>query len=264
MRTRLLAVAAALLLASAGTTYAQDQAADAAFNQNIWANIGFSTSSVTGDRARFDRFNDLRQNGLALDLFGEKVTPDLRVQFAGQHVGYDDQMLLASISAGGKVKASVSFTGQPLNYGFKSDGYVQTLYAADYKLDYATRAAVQDGTAIGVPGNPAQRTSFLGFYHPIDMKSLRNTIDGKFVFSPTEQVDLSFHVKTFTRQGTQPWGASFGFSQAVEIAAPVDNRTADVEGKLEWGNQHGAVNVGFAHSQFDNHIQELVWDSPSG
>ena len=35
-----------------------------------------------------------------------------------------------------------------------------------------------------------------------------------------------------------------------------------MEGKLEWGNQHGAVNVGFAHSQFDNHIQELVWDSP--
>ncbi len=262
MRTKLLAVAAALLLASAGTTFAQDQAADTAFNQNIWANIGFSTSSVTGDRARFDRFSDLRKNGLALDLFGEKVTPDLRVRFGGQHVGYDDQMLVAAINAGGKVKASVSFDGQPLNYGFKDDGYVRTPYDADYKLDYATRAAVQAGTAVAVPGNPSQRTSFLGFYHPIDLKSLRNTVDGKFLFSPTEQVDLSFHVKTFTRQGTQPWGASYGFSQAVEIAAPVDNRTSDVEGKLEWGNQRGAVNVGFAHSQFDNHIQELVWDSP--
>ena len=178
MRTRLLAVAAALLLASAGTTYAQDQAADAAFNQNIWANIGFSASSVKGDRARFDRFSDLRQNGLALDVFGEKVTPDLRVQFGGQHVGYDDQTLFATINAGGKVKASVSFDGQPLNYGFKDDGYVQTPYGGDDKLDYATRAAVQAGTAIAVPGNPSQRTSFLGFYHPIDLKSLRNTFDG--------------------------------------------------------------------------------------
>jgi MtrB/PioB family decaheme-associated outer membrane protein len=264
MRTKLLVIAAALLLASAGTTFAQDQAAqsDTAFNQNIWANIGFSTSSVTGDRARFDRFSDLRQNGLALDVFGEKTTPDLRVEFGGRHVGYDDQKLFASMNAGGKVKASVSFTGQPLNYGFKDDGYVRTPYDGDYKLDYATRAAVQAGTAVAVPGSPNQRTSFLGFYHPIDLKSLRDTIDGQFVFSPTEQVDLSFHVKTFTRQGTQPWGASYGFSQAVEIAAPVDNRTSDVEGKLEWGNQHGAVNVGFAHSQFDNHIQELVWDSP--
>ena len=262
MRTKLLAVAAALLLASAGTTYAQDQTADAAFDQNVWASIGFSTSNVTGDRARFDRFSDLRKNGMALDLSGEKTTPDLRVQWGGQHVGYDDQSLFASVNAGGKVKATISFTGQPLNYGFKDDGYVQTPYDGDYKLDYATRAAVQAGQAVGVAANPNQRTAFLGFYHPIDLKSLRNTIDGQFVFSPTEQVDLSVHVKTFTRQGTQPWGASYGFSQAVEIAAPVDNRTADVEGKLEWGNQHGAVNVGFAHSQFDNHIQELVWDSP--
>ncbi len=262
MRIKLLVIAAALLLASAGTTFAQDQAADAAFDQNVWASIGFSASNVTGDRARFDRFSDLRKNGMALDLFGEKTTPDLRVQWGGQHVGYDDQALFASVNAGGKVKATVSFTGQPLNYGFKDDGYVQTPYDGDYKLDYATRAAVQAGNAVAVPGNPNQRTSFLGFYHPIDMKSLRNTLDGKFVFSPTEQVDLSFNVRTSTRQGTQPWGASFGFSQGVEIAAPVDNRTADVEGKLEWGNQHGAVNVGFAHSQFDNHIQELVWDSP--
>ena len=264
MRIKLLviAAAAALLVASAGSSYAQET--DAAFNQNIWTSIGFSASNVTGDRARFDRFSDLRKNALALDLFGEKTTNDLRVVWGGEHVGYDDQKLFASVNAGGKVKATISFTGQPLNYGFKDDGYVQTPYDGDYKLDYATREAVQDGNAIAVPGSPDQRTSYLGFYHPIDMKSLRNTLDGKFVFSPTEQVDLSFHVKTFTRQGTQPWGASYGFSQAVEIAAPVDNRTADVEGKLEWGNQHGAVNLGFAHSQFDNHIQELVWDSPLG
>jgi len=262
MRIKLLVIAAALLLASTGTTFAQDQTADAAFDQNVWASIGFSTSNVTGDRARFDRFSDLRKNGLALDLSGEKTTNDLRVVWGGQHVGYDDQQLFASLNAGGKVKAAISFTGQPLNYGFKDDGYVQTPYDGDYKLDYATRLAVQNKTAIAVPGNPSQRTSYLGFYHPIDMKSLRDTLDGKFVFSPTEQVDLSFHVKTFTRQGTQPWGASYGFSQAVEIAAPVDNRTADLEGNLEWGNQHGAINLGFAHSQFDNHIQELVWDSP--
>jgi len=263
MRTRYLIVAAALLLASAGPARAQDETPqDPAFNSHVWANIGFSATSVSGDSARYNHFSDYRDTGLSLDFFGTNQTSNWRAAFGGQHVGYDDQRLSGSVDGLGKVKASFSFAQIPLNYGFKGDGYLQTPYDGDYKLDYETRHAVQEGDAIAVPGSPDQRTSFLAFFRPIDVKSLRSTFDSQVAFTPAKGLDVKFAVNTFTRQGAQPWGASFGFSQGVEIAAPVNNRAANVKGSVEWGNEKGAVNFGYEHSQFDNHVQELVWDSP--
>jgi MtrB/PioB family decaheme-associated outer membrane protein len=263
MRMRLPVFATILLLASAGAVYAQGaEQTTPLVSTKIWANIGFSGTSVTGDSARFNRFGDYRDQGLALDVFGTSQSPDSRVQFGATHMGYNDQRYFATFSGMGKVKGSVSFTQIPLNYGFKSDGYVQTPYDGDYQLDFATRSAVQAGDGVAVPGNPAQRTSFLPFYHAIDVKSLRSTFEGKFAFSPVKDLSLTFNVNTFTRQGSQPWGASFGFSQAVEIARPVNDRNTTVSGDLEWSREKGVFSLGYEHSQFDSQVEQLVWDSP--
>ncbi len=263
MRTRMLGLTAALLLASAWPAPARAQQSDTAFNPRVWVNVGLRAESVDGDTARFSRFADLTDDAaLALDLFGETNAGDWRIVFGGTSLGYEDQRLRATVSGMGKVKASVSYDQIPLNYGFRSDGYVQTPYGADFKLDHETREAVQDGHATAVPGNPSQRTSYLGFYHPIDLKSRRNTLDGEVAFSPAKDLGIEVQVTSATRQGNQPWGASFGFSQGVEIARPVNDRTADVNAKLEWGNQKGAVSLDYRHSQFDNDQTMLVWDSP--
>lgn len=264
MRTRFLVLSAALLLASAGlaNVQAQAQQSDTTFNPNVWVNVGFRATSVKGDAARFERYSDLRKNAMALDLFGSTQADAWRIQYGARNVGYDDQSYFVSLSGMGKVKASFSYDQLPLNYGFRSDGYVQTPYDGDYKLDFATREAVQAGDAVAIPGSPSLRSSYLPFYSPFDLQSRRNTFDGQFVFSPTTDVDLKIGVNSFSRQGMMPWGASFGFSQGNEIAAPVDNNASNVSAALEWGNEKGAVSVGYERSEFDNHVQELVWDSP--
>lgn len=263
MRMSMLVLSAALLLASAWPAPARAQQSDESFNPRVWVNVGLRAESVDGDTARFSRFADLSDDAaLALDLFGETNAGDWRIVFEGTNVGYEDQRMSATVSGMGKVKASVLYDQVPLNYGFRSDGYVQTPYGADFKLDYETREAVQEGGAIAVPGNPSQRTSYLGFFHPIDLKSRRNVFDGKVAFSPAKDLGIKVQVTSTTRQGHQPWGASFGFSQGVEIARPVNDRTADVDAGLEWGNEKGAVNLNYRHSQFDSDQTMLVWDSP--
>lgn len=263
MRTRLSVLVTVLLLASVGAVHAQDaQEMTPMVSAKVWANVGFSATSVTGDSARYNRFSDLRDQGLALDIFGTIQNSDWRMQFGANHVGYEDQRYFARVSGLGKVRVAIAFTEVPLNYGFKSDGYVQTPYDGDYKLDYATRAAVQAGQAIAVPGNKTLRSSYLPFYRAIDLGSVRSTFDGRFAFLPVKELTLAVGVNSFTRQGTQPWGASFGFSQAVEIARPVNDRNANVSGDIEWNHAKGAVTLGYEHGQFDSHIQELVWDSP--
>src|SRR4029079_3420543 len=45
-------------------------------------------------------------------------------------------------------------------------------------------------------------------------------------------------------------------------AAPVDTRTTDVDGGVEWSNARGMVRLGYAGSWFDNHVPTLIWDNP--
>ena len=69
----------------------------------------------------------------------------------------------------------------------------------------------------------------------------------------------------FTTQkhgGELPWGASFGFSNDVEVALPYDSRANDFTIGTEWTNTKNMVRVAYSGSWFDNLAPTLVWDSP--
>ena len=70
---------------------------------------------------------------------------------------------------------------------------------------------------------------------------------------------------SFTTQkhgGELPWGASFGFSNDVEVALPYDSRTNDFTLGTEWTNTKNMLRVAYNGSWFDNLADPLVWDSP--
>ena len=56
----------------------------------------------------------------------------------------------------------------------------------------------------------------------------RSITDFRFVYSLTDQLDLSGSFKNTQKTGEQPWAGTFGFSDAVELPTPVDTRTTDV------------------------------------
>ena len=62
--------------------------------------------------------------------------------------------------------------------------------------------------------------------------------------------------------GELPWGASFGFSNDVEVALPYDSRTNDFNLGAEWTNNRSMLRVAYTGSWFDNLDDTLVWDSP--
>ena len=62
--------------------------------------------------------------------------------------------------------------------------------------------------------------------------------------------------------GELPWGASFGFSNDVEVALPYDSRTNDFTLGAEWTNSRNMLRVAYDGSWFDNLDDTLVWDSP--
>lgn len=227
-----------------------------------WVDLGFRASSVDGDRARFERYQDLRDKGLNLDAVLSKEGPSWLFEASAKNVGYHDQQYAASFSAMGKLSANFSFTQLPLNYGFADDGFVRTPYDGTLHLDPNTRARTAAGTAVAWTANPTQTSAWAPLAQPIDLGSRRDTLNVGLVYSATKAIDVNVGVNSYSRTGNQPWGASWGFSNAAELAQPLDNRTTDFTLGVGWSQDRAGVNLAFDHSSFSNNNEILTWDNP--
>ncbi|MBI2835227.1 MAG: MtrB/PioB family outer membrane beta-barrel protein, partial [Acidobacteria bacterium] len=122
-------------------------------------------------------------------------------------------------------------------------------------------ARYEDG---GVALNVAQlgQSIYLAAAKGVEVKSRRNTLDVNLVVQATKELDVKFALNSYKKEGTQPWGASFAFNDAIELPLPIDQRTTNVEAAAEWANQKGMFRVGYEGSYFDNNISTLVWANP--
>ena len=77
-----------------------------------------------------------------------------------------------------------------------------------------------------------------------DMMTQRNIGSGNVVFNANKNTDLIINVRSTNRNGSIPFGGTFGFSNAVELPAPIDTHTTDVQTALELANQRGMFRVG--------------------
>ena len=64
------------------------------------------------------------------------------------------------------------------------------------------------------------------------------------------------------RDGRKAYGGTFGFSNAVEMVEPINERMLDVDGLANWTGKNMNVRAGVGVSSFDNRVSTLVWDNP--
>jgi MtrB/PioB family decaheme-associated outer membrane protein len=101
-----------------------------------------------------------------------------------------------------------------------------------------------------------QQAQFFDIRHRRDIARLDAT------YTLTPNTDLRFRVLNTRKEGTQQWGAPFGFSNPIELPGPVDHRSTDIGAALEWANGRTMLTVGWDGSFFNNHVPALVWDNP--
>ncbi len=288
MRNRLMTVTAALLLASATLAMAQTEqkktpsATPAATDETVslgTIDFGFRGISVTGDKARFERYQDLR-NGANINLALGKQTDTHEFSLNGSNLGYKDENINASF-ANKMVKATAFFDQVPLHYGL--DGGTVTPWTETSKgvwtLDAAARAAVEAKTAVGVlcaPGLAAAATctgltaasvlTYPSIYRnlakPFDTTAQRDTFGFGLAVAATKEVDLDATFQTGKKSGNQPYGMSFAFVNANELPMSLDNRTNDYGFGVSWGGPHGMVRVAYDRSVFTQNIPTVTWDNP--
>jgi MtrB/PioB family decaheme-associated outer membrane protein len=215
--------------------------------------FGGRLTSIAGDPGRFQRYRDLR-SGPTLDRVRYRRTRDAWLfGVEADHTGYRDQRYLVRVERPGRFGASFEWDQVPLFY---TDITQSPFTEADavFALADAGQFAVQNGsTTAGV---------FSGDLRRFDTRSRRDTAALKLSYVVTRDIDLHLGLTSTARHGEQQWAASFGFSNADEVALPVRHRTNDLKAAAEWSGSRGMVRLGYDGSWFDNDVETLIWDNP--
>ncbi len=216
--------------------------------------LGGTIYGAGSDEARYQRYRDLR-NGTLFDGFRlANATDNQLFDVRAEHIGYRDQRYIANYNRYGKVKASFEFNQIPLF--FSED--TATLYSSPSPGVFLLPDAIQTR----LQATPSALPSVVGQASPFDLRLQRSIADFRLTYSATPHVDLSVSFKNTQKTGNQPWAGTFGFSDAVELAAPVDTRTTEFGAAAAWSGSGGEIRIGYDGSFFRNNIETLLWDNP--
>jgi MtrB/PioB family decaheme-associated outer membrane protein len=203
---------------------------------------------------RFMRYEDLRSGPLLERLRVSRDRDTWTFDADARNVGYRDQGYRAELTRYGKLKASFDYSQVPLWFGDVERTPFREDTPGVFRLNDTIQSAIQNGTAT--------LAAYGSELRDLDLRSRRDTTAGRFHVQATPHLDLSVNVASTRRTGAQPWGASFGFSDATVVPVPLDRRTNDVTAAAEWSAPRGSARVAYDGSWFDNGIEALVWDNP--
>lgn len=217
--------------------------------------IGGRLTSVEGDPARFQRYQDLRDGLLFTDVRYAWAEPSgaWQARVTADNVGWRDQRYSANYERTGRFVVSGLWDQIPQFYSVDTKT-PYTSFNSPLPLNDATQLAIQSGRAT--------LSAYLPLASQFDLRERRDIGTFSVLATPTPQLDVKAGFTTTRHEGELPWGAGFGFSNDVEVALPYDSRTNDFNLGTEWTNGRQMLRVAYTGSWFDNLDDTLVWDNP--
>ena len=217
--------------------------------------MGGRLTSVEGDPARYQRYQDQRDGLLFSNVRYSFNEPDGTWDFHARadNVGYRDQEFMGSFGRIGKLSLTGSWQQIPQSYSVDTmTPYTGT--GGTLVLDDATQRAIQN--------EQASLNAYVPLAPAFELRERRDIGRFDMVATPTPNLDVTANFTTQKHSGELPFGASFGFSNDVEVPLPYDSRANDFTIGTEWTNTRNMLRVAYSGSWFDNIAPTLIWDSP--
>ena len=271
MRDRTLSLIGALLVICPGAARGQEPSAVAQAPPPVAApaplpvtptlgrvDFGFRGSNVSGDAARYNRYQDLSEGAL-LDRFRfEKETEQWLVRGEAQNVGYRDQRFLGEYQSIGKLKTTFKWDQIPLFISRTTRSLQPDATNGVLDVDDSIQQRIQNGTlTLSQAVNSAT---------PFDMRSRRDVAALDLTYAASRSADVILEVTNTRRTGNnlQSFGLlnSPGNGISQELGVPVNTRTTDVRAVLEFANARGMLSGGLEASWFDNLTPTVQFDNP--
>ncbi len=163
------------------------------------------------------------------------------------------------------------------DFGYQRFGHVfaydvKTIYnglgTGNLTINPATKAAIMAGvappqTTAGLQTIASNLNSVLATdANTADIELRRDRINTDLDLSLLWPLDVDLGFNYENRTGDRPYGGTFGFGNAIEIAEPINYDTYDANAGLEYANKTFYANLKYYHSSFFNHIQSLTYENP--
>jgi MtrB/PioB family decaheme-associated outer membrane protein len=220
-----------------------------------FVDFGIRGTNVDGDAARFERYRDLG-NGLFLERAQlDREANGWLFSLDGQHVGRRDQRFSADAVDPGRVKASFMWDQIPMLLSRSTRTLHTGVGTGTLSIDDALQAQVQ--------GTPSAIASvFNQFGREFETKTRRHIADGAVEYFASEALTLRTNFRRTNREGTIPFGGSFGHSSLVEIPSPTQHTLSDFSADAEYVRDPLLLRGGYTGSWFHNDVTALIFDNP--
>jgi MtrB/PioB family decaheme-associated outer membrane protein len=259
------ALALAPLAASAQTASGQQPSAQPSGAQEVvttstpWTgslNFGVRGTSMEGDGARYERYRDLGDGLFLDDLVINREKNGWLLDFLADHVGRRDQRYLGAVERPGKLKASFLWDQIPMLLSSTTrtlfDGVEGGLLTIDDSLQQQVEAQVVTDI----------RPLFDQFGRQFEVKTQRNIANGGVEYMASPALTLTANFRRTDRDGTIPFGGSFGHSSLVELPAPTDHNISAFDGGAEFVRNPYLLRAGYSGSWFHNDVTSVIFDNP--
>jgi MtrB/PioB family decaheme-associated outer membrane protein len=223
-----------------------------------WGGIidfGMRGTNLDGDGARFERYRDLC-DGLFLE--GIRVNREAGgwlFDLRGEHVGRRDQRLAASAVDPGRFRAALLWDQIPMLLSRTTRTLHTGIGTGALSIDDVLQVEVQAAPS-------ALATVFNQSGREFETKTRRHIADAAVEYAANEALTFRTNFRRTDRDGTIPFGGSFGHSSLVEIPAPTRHTLSDFSADAEYVRDPILLRAGYTGSWFHNDVTALIFDNP--
>ena len=223
-----------------------------------WAgsiDFGVRGTSADGDAARYERYRDLG-NGLFLEnAHLARERNGWLLDLTADHVGRKDQRYLVDVSRPGRVKAWFLWDQIPMLLSRTTRTLFTGIGSGVLAIDDSLQARVQANPAAIVP-------VFDQFGSEFETRTRRLITEGGFEYLPGSALTFTAKVRRTDREGSIPFGGSFGHSSLVELPAPTEHTLTEADAGAEFARDPLLLRAAYTGSFFHNDFTSVVFDNP--
>jgi MtrB/PioB family decaheme-associated outer membrane protein len=254
MSSALLTAALALVPLTAGAQPASEQPP----LTNRWTgaiDFGVRGTSVDGDAARYERYRDLGDGPFVEGLRLNRERNGWFLGLTADHVGRRDQRYLVDIARPGKFKTWFLWDQIPMLLSRTTRTLYSGVGSGALAIDDALQARVQTDPAALAPVFDQFGTEF-------ETRTRRLITEGGFEYLPSSTLTLTAKVRRTDREGTIPFGGSFGHGSLVELPAPTEHGLTEADAGAEFVRDPLLLRAAYTGSFFHNDVTSVVFDNP--
>lgn len=227
----------------------------------------------TQPEAKFVEFRDVQKGGFVEKWMVSGEKGRRAWEFSGANALRADENARFNYTNGIRYELSANYVQTPHNFSFitRSPYDARNMGNGVWNFSLPDSFQAWNEQLLNVSGSAASAAG--AKYNARIADLLRNSAlmpigfrtdaaNAKLAMRPAKGWQVSLTGEKRDRSGTKPWSAAFGFSGAMEIWEPINQRTLDGGLGVTYTGKNVVVSADGGVSQFKNYASTILWDNP--